>query len=105
GEAFADYWGGAGSWTAMSADRRDAFLASLRNTYYEWDAVMNATTPLEALAPLAPRTLLAVARDTKRPIREIGEILVGHLPGLAAAPIAEGGHMAPLAAPHAVNPL
>jgi pimeloyl-ACP methyl ester carboxylesterase len=104
GAAFADYWGGPGSWDTMPAERREAFLASFRNTYYEWDGVMHETIPVEAYAPLAERTLLMVAPDTKRPIREIGEILVERLPGLHVAPIARGGHMAPLSNPAEVNP-
>src|SRR5690606_30212744 len=104
GAAFADYWGGPGSWDAMPADRRQAFLGLFRNTYYEWDGVMNETTPVAAYAPLAARTLLMVADGTKRPIREIGEILVERLPGLSVSPIARGGHMAPLSNPAGVNP-
>jgi pimeloyl-ACP methyl ester carboxylesterase len=104
GAAFADYWGGPGSWDAMPEDRRRAFLALFHNTYYEWDGVMGETTPVAAYAPLAARTLLMVADGTKRPIREIGEILVERLPGLNVSPIARGGHMAPLSNPAGVNP-
>jgi pimeloyl-ACP methyl ester carboxylesterase len=104
GAAFADYWGGAGAWHAMPEDRRQAFLASFRNTFYEWDGVIGGAEPAEALAPLASRTLLMIAAGTRRPIREIGEILVERLPGLHQAPIARGGHLAPLADPAGVNP-
>jgi len=104
GAAFADYWGGAGAWDAMPEERRQAFLASFRNTFYEWDGVIRGTLPAEALAPLASRTLLMIAEGTKRPIREIGEILVERLPGLHQAPIARGGHLAPLGNPGGVNP-
>jgi pimeloyl-ACP methyl ester carboxylesterase len=104
GAAFADYWGGAGSWDAMPEERRQAFLASFRNTFYEWDGVIAGTTPVEALAPLASRMLLMIAEGTRRPIREIGEILVERLPGLHQAPIARGGHLAPLSNPADVNP-
>ena len=104
GAAFADYWGGAGSWDAMPAERRQAFLASFRNTFYEWDGVMTDGTPVAAYRSLAARTLLMVAEGTKRPIREIGEILVENLPGLHVAPIGKGGHMAPLSNPAEVNP-
>ena len=104
GAAFADYWGGPGSWEAMPAERRQGFLDSFRNTYYEWDGVMHETTPVSAFAPMAARTLLMVAEGTKRPIREIGEILVERLPGLSVSPITRGGHMAPLTNPAGVNP-
>lgn len=104
GATFADYWGGAGSWDAMPEQRRAAFLASFRNTFHEWDSVMRELTPVGAYVPLARRTLLMVARGTNRPIREIGDILQEHLPGLTVAQIAEGDHMAPLKNPAAVNP-
>src|SRR5690606_660841 len=58
GATFADYWGGAGSWDAMPEARRQAFLASFRNTFHEWDSVMGDLTPVGAYAPLARRTLL-----------------------------------------------
>ena len=96
GASFADYWNGSGSWDAMPEDRRKAFLALLHNTYHEWDAVMGETTPISAYEVLAERTLLMVAHGTRRPIREIGEIMIEHLPGLHIAPITSGGHMAPL---------
>jgi pimeloyl-ACP methyl ester carboxylesterase len=104
GATFADYWGGAGSWNAMPAERRETFLALFRNTFYEWDAVMGDRTPVGAYTPLARRTLLMIARNTQRPIREIAQILTEHLPGLTVAPITEGDHMAPLKNPGAVNP-
>ena len=44
---FADYWGGAGTWREMSLDRRIAFAEALKPNFFEWDAVMNETTPVE----------------------------------------------------------
>jgi pimeloyl-ACP methyl ester carboxylesterase len=59
-EKFADYWGGAGSWRDMSSERRTAFAEALKPNFFEWDAVMNETTPVEQWAALLPRTTLLV---------------------------------------------
>jgi hypothetical protein len=69
---FADYWGGAGSWHNMPAEARNAFVEALKPNYFEWDAVMNETTPAEQWRRLLPRsTLLASDPNTVFPIREI----------------------------------
>lgn len=105
-ERFADYWGGAGSWDSMPADRRDAFAQALKPNYFEWDAVMDETTPLEQWARLAPRATLFVSDPgTVAPIREIAALLRGACPTWRFEEIAGGGHMAPLTRPEIVNPL
>jgi pimeloyl-ACP methyl ester carboxylesterase len=53
-EQFADYWGGAGSWQLMSTERRAAFAEALKPNYFEWDAVMNETTPVDQWAHCSP---------------------------------------------------
>src|ERR1700727_547200 len=57
-EKFADYWTGAGTWREMSPDRRLAFSEALKPNLFEWDAVMDDTTPIEEWAALLPRTTL-----------------------------------------------
>jgi pimeloyl-ACP methyl ester carboxylesterase len=75
-EQFADYWGGAGSWQTMPAERRNAFAEAMKPNYFEWDAVMDETTPAEQWARLLPRsTLLLSDPNTVFPIREITAIL------------------------------
>jgi hypothetical protein len=46
-EQFADYWGGVGSWQNMPTERRIAFAEAMKQNYFEWDAVMDETTPVE----------------------------------------------------------
>src|SRR6516162_10298263 len=105
-EQFADYWGGTGSWQNMSADRRNTFVESLKPNYFEWDAVMDETTPVEQWARLLPRsTLLVSDPNTVLPIREITAILRRGCPTWTYKEIAGGGHMAPLTRPDLVNPL
>ena len=49
-EKFADYWTGAGTWREMSPDRRLAFSEALKPNLFEWDAVMDDTTPGSLIA-------------------------------------------------------
>jgi hypothetical protein len=103
---FGDYWGGAGSWEKTPPERRLAFMQALRPNVFEWDAVMNETTPLAEWARLLPRaTLLISDPKTVRPIREIEDLLRAAAPHWFHQHIVGGGHMAPLAAPEQVNPL
>ena len=60
-ERFADYWGGAGSWQDMPEERRRAFAEVLKPNYFEWDAVMDETTPAEEWARLLPLGTLVVS--------------------------------------------
>lgn len=104
--AFADYWNGPGTWDAMAPERRETFTAALRPNLHEWDAVMNERTYLEDWALLLPaRTLIVTAEGTKRPIREIVELLEEANPDWHFARVPEGGHMAPVTRPDLINPL
>jgi pimeloyl-ACP methyl ester carboxylesterase len=105
-ERFADYWGGAGSWQNMSAEGRNTFSEALKPNYFEWDAVLNETTPAEEWARLLPRsTLLVSDPKTVLPIREITAILRRSCPSWTYKEVAGGGHMAPLTRPDLINPI
>jgi pimeloyl-ACP methyl ester carboxylesterase len=105
-EKFADYWGGAGTWREMSLDRRIAFSEALKPNYFEWDAVMNETTPLGEWAAQLPRdTLLVCDPRTVLPIREIAALLHRSNLGWVYKEVPGAGHMAPLTRPDLINPL
>lgn len=70
-----------------------------------WDAVMNEETTIAAWKALEPRTLVVSASGTRRPIREIVELLADACPQWTYAQVAEGGHMAPVTRPELVNPI
>ena len=90
----------------MPAERRSAFAEAMKPNYFEWDAVMEETTPAEQWARLLPRsTLLVSDPNTVLPIREITAILRRSCPMWTYKEIAAGGHMAPLTRPDLVNPL
>jgi pimeloyl-ACP methyl ester carboxylesterase len=105
-ERFADYWGGAGTWRNMAPERREAFAAALRPNFFEWDAVMNETTPVAQWARLLPRaTLVANDPNTVLPVREITALLRQSCPMWSYKEVSGGGHMAPLSRPDLINPL
>ena len=80
-QLFADYWLGEGTWDAMPERRRAAFAEALAQNPYEWQAVMNEETRVEEYSAIAARTLVVSDPATRRPIREIVEILAAGCPG------------------------
>jgi pimeloyl-ACP methyl ester carboxylesterase len=105
-EIFADYWGGAGTWREMSADRRIAFSDAIKPNYFEWDAVMNETTLIVDWAALLPReTLLIGDPKTVLPVREIAALLRRSNPDWIHKEVPGAGHMAPLTRPDLINPM
>jgi pimeloyl-ACP methyl ester carboxylesterase len=104
-QLFADYWLGGGTWDAMPEGRRAAFAEALRQNPYEWESVMNEGARVEEYSEIAARTLVVSDPDTRRPIREIVEILAEGCPSWSFRSLPEGGHMAPLTRPDLVNPI
>jgi pimeloyl-ACP methyl ester carboxylesterase len=103
-ERFADYWLGDGAWSAMPEKRRAAFAESLPPNFHEWDAAMDEETGIEQFAALACRTLVVSDPSTRRPVREVVELLAEACPDWTFRSV-EGGHMAPLTRPEVVNPM
>lgn len=104
-EKFADYWGGAGSWEGMPADRRETFTQALKPNFFEWDGVTDETTPVEEWAWLLPRRTLVVSDpNTVLPVREVVALLRRFCPHWTYKEAA-GGHMAPLSHPDLINPI
>ncbi|UOA20468.1 hypothetical protein DSM14862_03305 (plasmid) [Sulfitobacter indolifex] len=105
-ERFADYWAGAGSWSAMSDDRKEKFSHALKPNIYEWDAVMNEeTTLLEWERDLPKDTTVISAADTVKSIDEICKLLRESISGWNFERIDEGGHMAVMSKPEQINPM
>ncbi|MDQ6649834.1 MAG: alpha/beta hydrolase [Actinomycetota bacterium] len=103
-QVFADYWNGAGTWAAMSADRRHAFARLLPPNYHEWDAVM-AAPAAQWVSSVSAATWVVTAADTVPPIAQIARILKQSRPDWRFEEVPAGGHMTPLTRPELVNPL
>lgn len=105
-ETFADYWGGAGAWQAMSQERRSTFTEALKPNFFEWDAVLSETMSIEQwTALLPPATLLITDPGTVAPTREIALIMRRSCPPWTHIAVPGVGHMAPLTHPELINPL
>jgi pimeloyl-ACP methyl ester carboxylesterase len=103
---FGDYWSEPGYWDSLHENLRASFIANLRNNYYEWEAVLEGDVTLEGWREALPeRTLVISARDTKRTISEIVELMREACPGWSYVQLPEGGHMAPISHPQLVNPI
>jgi pimeloyl-ACP methyl ester carboxylesterase len=104
-EAFADYWVGDGTWAAMPEKRRGAFTASLKPNFHEWDTMDHEDTNIETWQGLAAEVLVLRAVRTRRSVSEIFDLFREQCPHWSFREVGEGGHMAPLTHPEAVNPV
>jgi len=102
--AFADYWNGEGTWAAMPPERQKTFASLMPPNYHEWDAVLGRTDQQD-WSNIHAQTLVAWTRDTKRPIREIIEVLREQMPYWQYQELRRGGHMFPLTQPDTTNRL
>jgi hypothetical protein len=91
-QGFVDYWQGAGTWEAMAPKRRESLASSVPPVFHEWDAVMNAPSPMARWGSIAARTLVLSDPNTKRPVREIVEMLQVHFPHWTFTPLRRGAH-------------
>lgn len=104
-EAFVDYWNGPGTWRAMPAASRGAFLAVGRKVFLEVDSLQRDRTAAEAYATLARPTLLLVGERSPIAARRVAEILLAALPSALLHEVAGAGHMGPISHAAEVNTL
>jgi pimeloyl-ACP methyl ester carboxylesterase len=105
GQWFVDYWSGAGTWTAMSDERKQNTMAMLPPVLHEWDMATSGIRPLDGWRAITAPVHLISAADTRAPTRAIVELLAKTYPDWQVHEVPSGGHMAPLARPDLVNPL
>ncbi len=89
----------------MPDKRRTAFVAALVPHQHEWDAVIDPDLALDDVAPETVPTLVVHDPATRRPIRELVEVLQHERPARRFHALAGGGHLAPLVRPDLVNPV
>ena len=102
--AFGDYWNGEGTWAAMPPERQKTFATLMPPNIHEWDAVLGRMARQD-WSNIQARTLVVWTRDTKRPIREIVEVLRDQVPNWQYQELHRGGHMFPLTQPDMTNRL
>jgi lipase len=95
-EAFITYWMGPGGWQQMPDAARDGAVRSAAKVAAEWRLMLTAENDLEAIAGLDVPTLLICGAHTRRPARQVIEVLRRALPHAHHHEIADAGHMSPL---------
>lgn len=104
-ERFADYWLGAGSWSAMADRKRESFAGAMPPVAHDFDAVMDELVPIERWAALPCPTMLVGDPHTQAPIREVSRLFASRCRDWRFESISGAGHMAPLTRPDLVDPL
>ena len=102
-ELFVDYWNGPGSWRAMAAPGRDAFLRVGRKVFLEVDSLMKDRTPASAYAGVTAPALFLTGERSPAAARRTVAILAAAFPRGRAQTVAGAGHMGPISHGAAVN--
>ena len=103
-EYFVNYWLGDGMWNKLPPDRREVFAAALPNNYHEWDSIMGLPVNDTSWLSIDATTLFVRARQTVNSIIGIYEVFQQMCPHWEFLVVEEGGHMAPVTHPDAINP-
>ena len=102
-ERFVDYWNGPGTWRAMPAPGREAFLRVGRKVFLEVWSLMHDRTPASAYANVTAKALFLTGEKTPAAARRTVALLAAALPNGRAVTIAGAGHMGPISHAAAVN--
>jgi pimeloyl-ACP methyl ester carboxylesterase len=100
---FVDYWSGSGAWGALADQRRHPIVARMPKVDAEFDAAFYNTTSLAAYRRLAVPVLAMLGAATRRPPRQILDLLGTVLPDVTRQEIAGAGHLGPLTHAEEVN--
>jgi pimeloyl-ACP methyl ester carboxylesterase len=99
---FLDYWGGAGSFEALTAEARAALEGRMAKAALDFDAVFGAPSGPAAWTGIAAPVLLMRGRRSPPEVRRALEVLARLLP-LACMEEMAGDHLMPLRDPQPVN--
>lgn len=104
GEAFIDYWMGAGAWAAMPEPRRGPVAESMRPVWLWAEALFAEPWSLPALDTLTMPVLLLGGSTSPPSVTELLPLLAQALPHATLQVLPGLGHMAPVTHPGVVNP-
>jgi pimeloyl-ACP methyl ester carboxylesterase len=102
--AFVDYWSGLGAWRALPEKRRQAIVHRMRKVDAEFDAILYNATDLAAYRRIRVPVLAMVGGATRRPPRQIVELLCTVLRDVTRQEITGAGHLGPLTHAGDINP-
>jgi len=104
-QTFIDYWGGAGSWASLSADKKAQFAHFAVHVGHHFWSLIEEQTPLQAYAAIDVPTLVLCGTRSPAPSRAITRLLAETLPRIRHRTIRDAGHMSPITHPAEVNAL
>jgi pimeloyl-ACP methyl ester carboxylesterase len=104
-EAFVDYWNGPGSWRALPAPSRGAFLRIGRKVYGEVRSLLADRTPPSAYAAITAPALLLGGERSPVAAQRVLALLAGAIPRAVARTVRGAGHMGPISHAAEVNAL
>jgi pimeloyl-ACP methyl ester carboxylesterase len=93
---FVDYWGGAGTWTAMPAERRQAVAQRMPAVGAHFEAVLAQRLPQSDLAALQVPMLMLQGATTRASTRRVAEMLRAVLPQARHETLHGMGHLGPI---------
>jgi pimeloyl-ACP methyl ester carboxylesterase len=99
---FIDYWSGAGSWAAMTAEQQERVRSRIVAVAAHFDALFADPVLLERLRLLRAPTLLLHGDRSPRPARDVSARLAG-LAAIEGRLLPGVGHMGPVTHAAAVN--
>jgi pimeloyl-ACP methyl ester carboxylesterase len=102
-EVFIDYWNGPGSFRALPAASRDAFLRVGRKVYLEVRSLMADRTPRAAYAAVTAPALLLDGQHSPLAARRVIAHLSTAIPRATARTVEGAGHMGPITHASIVN--
>jgi len=102
-QCFIDFWSGAGTWPALSADRQAAFGVRIAPVVRQFDALFSDELAIRDLARLRMPLLLLSGARTVPVARRVVHLLAAAQP-VAQCEMLDGmGHMGPVTHPQAFN--
>ena len=93
---FIDFWSGAGSWNALSAERRKAHAARMPVISAHFVALAGDVVTRSAYAALRAPVLYLSGSETRAATLRIAELLSATLPDARHMPMAGMGHLGPV---------
>ena len=95
-ERFIDYWGGAGTWASMPAERQSPILRYMPKACLDFGALFAEPTPLQAYRRLRLPLLLMLGEHAPAPTRSIVHKLTAVMQPAEVVTLPRAGHMGPL---------
>lgn len=102
-QRFLDYWGGDGTWAAMTPERRASQAARMRSVLAHFDALARDVPSAARLRRLQAPMLFLSGAATVASTARIAALLRSALPGARQVTLRGAGHLGPITHPDVFN--